>query len=383
MGYFFRLMPSREQVLIDTYNGLNQSGVPLVSYVEGVGYKPEGATDDFGIYWLIPKLSEIFNIDVIIMAKMTYSLITFFSFMLLSLGLWLLIEQKWNKIYAIIASAILSFIFFIKFDLYVFNLLAISFIPLIILCFKNYFKNKNVIFLLLNIALLSLFAWMLNNFRNNSGTTISIFIITATLIWIKKAYLLKTILIIVIILISFIPNFLKKEIINKRDSYIKVNATDKYVDRSNHVIWHSIYIGLGFISNKYVSEYKDQQAIDKVNEILPNAVYCSKEYETVLKNEFFKILKASPLLVLGVTIIKALIILLINIAILNIQILRLNKNNILISLPFILAIGFSMLPGILTVPRLNYILLSIGITVVFQIFIKNNFFDINKYCTSN
>lgn len=376
-------MPSREQVLIDTYSGLNQSGVPLVSYVEGVGYKPEGATDDFGVYWLIPKLSQIFNTDVIFMAKINYSLITFLSFILLSLGLCFLIKEKKNKIYAIIASALLTFIFFIKFDLYVFNLLAISLVPLIIVSVKKYLKNKNVIILLSNIALISLSAWMLNNFRNNSGTAIIILLIFVVLLWIKKAYLLKMAVITLIILISFIPNFFKKEIVNKRDNFIKINAPDKYVNRSNHVIWHSIYIGLGFVSNKYVSEYNDQQAIDKVNEIMPNAVYCSIEYENILKKEFIQILKASPILVLGVITIKAVIIFLINIAILNIQVLRLNKNNILISLPFVIAIGFSMLPGILTVPRLNYILLSIGLTVVFKIFIKNNFFNIQKYCASN
>lgn len=376
-------MPSREQALVDTYKGLNQSGVPLISYSKESGYIPEGFTDDIGAYWLIPKLSQLFNLDVVTMAKITYATTVILAYIILVIGFMYLIKQKKNRMFAIILSSIVAILFFIKFDLYVFNFLALSLIPLIILSFKNYLKSKNVLVFMLSILLISLVAWILNNFRNNSGSTIIIFIIFAISFWIQKKILLKAVVIAFILMISFMPNSVKDSIVHKRDNFIKVTAPDKYVDRSNHVIWHSIYIGLGFISNKYVSSYNDKEAIDKVNEIIPNAVYCSKEYENVLKNEFFNIFKNSPFLVISITICKALIIMIINLAVLNIQLFKLNKNNILISLPFIVAIAFAMIPGVLTVPRLNYILMSIGLTVVFKIFIKNDFFNIASYRASN
>jgi hypothetical protein len=65
-----------------------------------------------------------------------------------------------------------------------------------------------------------------------------------------------------------------------------------------HALWHSVYIGLGYLSNEVVTSYNDQVAYDKVQSLVPGTLYESPEYHHILRQQVGLIVRQHPQLVL-------------------------------------------------------------------------------------
>ncbi len=71
-----------------------------------------------------------------------------------------------------------------------------------------------------------------------------------------------------------------RHVFSFRDAYLRSQQADYVEAPRQHPMWHSIYIGLGFVSNPYVAGgYCDQVAVEKVRSISPHAVFLSPEYD--------------------------------------------------------------------------------------------------------
>jgi hypothetical protein len=68
-----------------------------------------------------------------------------------------------------------------------------------------------------------------------------------------------------------------------------------------HLLWHTIYIGLGWYPNPYGIEYRDESGMAATK-----ATYASPEYEAALKAETTRIALADPGFVLGTEARKAI-----------------------------------------------------------------------------
>src|SRR5205823_5534290 len=75
-----------------------------------------------------------------------------------------------------------------------------------------------------------------------------------------------------------------------------------------HPFWHSIYIGLGYLRNSDVPEYRDEVGFAKVQALRPEVAYPSTEYEQVLKRETFNLAKRRPFLILANLLVKFLVV---------------------------------------------------------------------------
>ena len=56
------------------------------------------------------------------------------------------------------------------------------------------------------------------------------------------------------------PSFFTGIPLRKRDTFLAEHDSNYRPVMTRHVLWHATYIGLGFLSNSYVSGYKDSQA---------------------------------------------------------------------------------------------------------------------------
>jgi hypothetical protein len=66
---------------------------------------------------------------------------------------------------------------------------------------------------------------------------------------------------------------------------------------TSHVLWHSAYIGLGYLPNSYGIRYKDGFAIARVQREAPGTPYLSPRYEAVIRKAFLNIAEHHPAMV--------------------------------------------------------------------------------------
>jgi hypothetical protein len=68
----------------------------------------------------------------------------------------------------------------------------------------------------------------------------------------------------------------------------------KWSDPTGHPLWHTVYIGLGVIPNRYGIYYSDSVAAAYVHKIDPTAQYLSPRYEAILRKRVIKIAETDP-----------------------------------------------------------------------------------------
>jgi hypothetical protein len=127
---------------------------------------------------------------------------------------------------------------------------------------------------------------------------------------------------------------------------------------NGHMLWHTLYIGLGFIPNSEVSEYRDGVARDKVRSIDPTATYASTRYETIIKHEVWGIVKRRPILVIGILTAKAgIVICLFLILLCPVWRLMFTERALLwLDVAIVLTMGMSAMNAIAAIPRSSYLL---------------------------
>lgn len=68
---------------------------------------------------------------------------------------------------------------------------------------------------------------------------------------------------------------------------------------ARHPVWHSMYIGLSHLPNRYGIVWDDSFAVTTVARLNPRAAYVSAEYERTLRDEYFRIAREDPWFVIG------------------------------------------------------------------------------------
>ena len=105
---------------------------------------------------------------------------------------------------------------------------------------------------------------------------------------------------ILLIFLACVPSALfERSMIARRDiALAKVGETAMAVN--SHPLWHTLYIGLGYLPNSEVPEYRDGVAYEKARSIDPTVAYASAKYQAILRRELWRIAERRPMLVLRI-----------------------------------------------------------------------------------
>ena len=76
-----------------------------------------------------------------------------------------------------------------------------------------------------------------------------------------------------------------------------------------HVIWHSLYIGMGYLPNKYGIRWNDQVAIDAAAAYRPSAKFGTPAYDAAVRHVFIKLVERDPLLFVKSSAAKLIVVL--------------------------------------------------------------------------
>ena len=146
-----------------------------------------------------------------------------------------------------------------------------------------------------------------------------------------------------------------------------------HFSRSGHPLWHNAYLGLGYIENPWGIHWKDEFAVNFVKQKDPRVKKYSSEYEHILKQEFFRIVREKPFYFVKVNLAKAKKI--VSRFFKNLWLLLILLPLVGLEWPLLVALAFSLgfqsIPVFVGIPYNQYCsgVMAIGIVILFFIFV--------------
>jgi hypothetical protein len=366
---FLQTMPCRVSSYESALDGYNITQHYLIAFNDVCNggqniLMPAGYTDYIGSFLYVPFISRLFDIAI-----SSSTILFFFAYglicIILSLmGLYKFYNTKYAKIYGTISILFLGIFFIAVSDTY-------SFYGLTSLCLLTWWSkmiNKNIVLSQKKIIFFiftGIIIGFSNSVRGNSGNDILLSIIIIYLInfFLKKNFKSIGIVIMVFLPIIFFNVFLENIKSSNKEYLIKNTDILNYKIDLNYVRahWHNAYYSLGYLNSKYnknAPEPSDTFSIKKAQSINPNIIPYSKEYEKLLKNEYFNFIQKYPYFFIKTKFSKIGVILFYIIVFFNIGIYFLYKknyshNNLFFFIPGII---LNSLFGIATEPNYTYLL---------------------------
>ena len=362
----FTLMPARYQQLRRAFEGFQRTGVPLVAF-DGNSFYGAGFSDDPGEYYLIPKLASFLDLKLPTAIDVFLGTILCMSFLVGLVGFFFLFRRSLSRMVAFIGLFLLFLGTFREGDVYVvLSSTAVALVPWLL-----YLVRRGVadgwFFTFASGA--GLCAGVSTLIRSHSGTGFMLFMAIVVLLALRCGWRSRILLIAVALAACAAPSLYFHKLRDRRDAYLNTVRPARTPIQEQHPFWHSVYIGFGFLSNEIVPAYSDEVAVNKVAAISPGAHYLSVEYEGVLKNEVFSLIRHHFSFVVLTLAAKLGVICFALLLSANAGLLAaaLYPKTWPIELAFWVAIAFSSLFGILVVPYPKYLLGFIAFATLYGV----------------
>jgi len=351
----FTLMPARYQQLRRALEGFQRTGVPLVAF-DGNSYYGAGFSDDLGEYYLIPKLASFLDMRLPTAVDVFLGAILCVSFLVGFVGFIFLFRSGLSRTVALIGLLLLFRVSFREGDVYVvLSSTAVALVPWLLYFVKRGFVDGWFVTFASGAGLCAGFA---NLIRSHSGTGFMLFMAIAVLFALRCRWRSRILLIAVTAAACALPSLYFHTLRDRRDAYLNAMQPARPPIQEQHSFWHSVYIGFGFLGNEMVPAYSDEVAANKVAALSPGAHYLSVEYEEVLKNEVFSLIRHHFSFVVLTLAAKMGVICFALLLSANVGLLAaaLYPKSWSIEVAFWAAIAFSSLFGLLVIPHPRYLL---------------------------
>jgi hypothetical protein len=359
------MLPGRKHFLIMIYETYQKLQIPLL-YQKGKGFGECSRTDDPGFFLYVPLLSSFFNISALQGAQLFTLLLCitmFCSFSVLSIAL----GRSW-LISGVIILWILPLIFKLSTICDVYIVSAGVFVPLAFFIVAINKKSKN--WLYVSGFLVGVFGSGSNLVRSYSALPVFVFFLIILFFcneFLKKH---KAIALMCLLVGYLIPFLHYSYALHKKNTFL-ISQGVAFTNDSRHVFWHNIYIGLGFIRNNYGIRWEDGCAQSAIKKVDSSCGVGSKQGEEITKRLIFNLFKKDRHFFLtslfarfGVVIMFFFV--------------WFGWFGLLCSyffpkpwyeeVAFMITLGISSLPGLLTIPRFEYLTGFVTCTVLYVIY---------------
>jgi hypothetical protein len=376
-----QVTPSRFLFLNEALEGLKATGVPLVALHEGK-LVPAAERDDIGPSYVIPQIAAHSGLSIQQSIDLFYLSLIGISLLVGIIGILFLYKRSGARFLGILGLLVVAALAGRIGDVYVFAPCAvIALMPW--LCYGLRRVDRPGLFLVTFIVSAA-FAGLFHVMRAHAASGAVIFGGLGLLVLHRSSLRTKGLTLCICLLMMLAPMFVLRLVLVRRDNYIREHNPGYHLAINRHPFWHSVYIGLGFVYNEHVPGYRDEVGEAKVKALDPKVTYVSTEYEALLKHEVFKI--HSPTFWINnfgakAGVIAAYLLIFGNIGV----VLRLwMRKPFAFDLPFLGAMAFSALPGLLVVPYREYLLGFIALAVLYNVaYINYLFFSKSPLDTSD
>jgi hypothetical protein len=345
--------PARIAGLQESLAGYQRTGVPLVGF-DGSQFTAGGAPDDPGLYYFVPQVCERLHLPLHQGITAFLGAILAVSLLLGILSCLRLCKTAAGKALAVAGLVLLTAAAAVLWDVYVVSeAVVVCLVP----SFCHLLRQPPAWKLSFFGFLAGVLVGTANFIRSHSGTGVLVFMAVGLIglpwsRW-KKISLIAACALGVLSARAFFDLQL-----DRRDAFLRARVPGYQLARREHGFWHSIYIGLGFLTNPYGLDYVDEVGIAKVRSIAPQATYLSDEYEAILRREYFRTIYEHPLFFLRTEFAKLGVVFMYLVAFANAGLVaayRFPKPRS-VELAYWSALSFEALFGLLVVPTPWYLL---------------------------
>ena len=356
-----RLMTGRYVAMVQAVRGYQCTGTVAVSF-DGHHYLQTGGGDDPGILELIPTLSRLAGLPLVPAYDITVASVIAAGLFIGYAGFWKLYAERHLRWLGGGVFVCLGLAEARVADEYMFQISPlVAAIPWLI-----YFALRRKRFSLTTSAVLLAFCCSWCSLVR--AGTMSICMTLLITMFVFRRCIQSPFIPCLLMILALLPSVIfEQSLIARRDAAL-ARAGGSAIAQDSHLLWHTVYIGLGFIHNSEVSEYLDAVAADKVRAIDPTAVYTSPKYELILRHEVWSIIKRKPMLVAGIVAAKAGIVTLLGMILLYpIRWLLFTEGELVwLDAALLLTMGMSALNAIVAVPRASYLLTFLCLGFLFS-----------------
>ena len=348
--------------------GYEKTGLSLIGY-DGKNLRASGIADDLGIYYFIPKISHIFHLSISQGIEVFFTGIIVLSYILGSIGIFLLFRNWISRIFGLCALLFLALITYKISDTYIVApCVAIAIIPLFLYFVK--IKKHQYHWLLPGFLFLAGIDIGLSHcIRAHAGTAVILFITIILFFYSKFTFKNKFILIALLLVGFTIPIFYFQSLFHQRDAYFKKLNPQYENTVPGHVFWFPMYSGFGYLNNPYGFKYDDRIGYAHLAQISPNTPANSPQSEKIFQKEDLHFIRTNIYFILETIFSKLGTIAMYFLIFTNIGLFAayFYRKPVPLEAAFWSAILFSSLFCILTVPYLKYLLGFAAFSVLYAI----------------
>jgi hypothetical protein len=357
------MLGDRYHEVNEAFSGWKETGVPLVGRVDG-RWEPVPCGDDTGLFYLVPLLAQVTgwtvnrSLDAFLFGVVVVSAITGVT------GLWLAAPRIEGKLLAAVPMLVGAYLCYKMGDVYVVQgSVVLMLIPWIVYCLRAGVTSwHRFLIAFLSGTVLGLAQWI----RTQSGSSVLVFFSVLVFLSIlprsRKLFLLLTLL-----AGMSLPLVYAGLITHARDRFLAVHQPGYQPSVNRHLIWHTAYLGLGYLTNPYVAQWRDSLAVKYVQAIDPAAIYGGKEYEAILRSRVIEIARHHPRFVFTTVAAKAGVLAFLLLLCLNVGLPAaiLNPKPLSLDVSFCVAMAVAALPGIVAIPEPQYVLGMITLALIY------------------
>lgn len=358
------MLSDRYSEVNEALQGLDESGIPLVGKWSG-RWEAVPCGDDSGLFYIVPLLAKTMRWSADRALNVFYIMVLLFSTVVGLIG-FILCRGGWQvrltRVIAIIAAV---YVMYKAGDVYlVQGAAALIAVPWIYYWYKERRATfwTVVVFFVLGI-ILGIAQWV----RSQSAVPVVIFaMILFGFSSLKSTW--KILLIIVMLIGIAMPLTYANILRHRRNAFLAAQTSNFQPALDHHLLWHTVYVGLGYLNNPYVSGWKDVVAADYVQSVSPSPmiVYGGEEYENILKWRVLNIIKNHPQFIFYTLAAKSGVLISFLVLCMNISMINMiSQCRQAVEVAFVTAIAYSAIPGLIAIPVPQYVITMIVLSLCY------------------
>jgi hypothetical protein len=165
--------------------------------------------------------------------------------------------------------------------------------------------------------------------------------------------------------------------LHQRDRFLAAHQPGYQPPVNHHLFWHTAYLGLAYLTNPFVKEWRDGLAVEYVQAIDPAAIYGGEEYERLLRSQVEEIVRRHPRFILDTVAAKSgvlagMLLLSINI---GFAAMIAKPKPPAIEAAFWVAMATAAAPGIIAIPAAQYVLGMITLALYYWYYSLSFYLD--------
>ncbi len=349
-----QMMQARHEELVRAVAGLRATGVPLVGLDHGRLYAAGGSDFNFGMYLLVSVLARVTGLSADAAATLFFYGVLVLALVVGGLGWWRYARATASRLLFVPAALVLAAIALHFGDEYiVLAAVPIGCVPPLLALWR---RGGSRTAWLWALSATGLAAGTASLVRAEAGLVACAFAAVLALGRTRETRRWRALQLGLLAAGVALPFLVLRGAQLYRDRYLARVVSGYTAPTAPLTMWHSAYIGFGFLANDKGLRYDDNVAALAVARVAPGTVLYSRRYNAVIRHEVFQLVVRDPAFVARTLFAKAGVLLLYLVLFGNVGLVAAARRRkpAALDLAFAAGLAAAAFTGMLALPILRY-----------------------------